>query len=74
MNKLDRSCLLVGGTRELLLGIATGLLVVYLTGCAGGRIYMGYETIDQLQESRSMTKSPWEWHCLLGGCADKEKE
>lgn len=67
-----RSMYLIGGTRELLLGIGTGLLVVYLTSCAGGRLYVGYEAVDEMQITQKLAKNTWTWRCLFVDCDTKE--
>lgn len=41
-------------------------LMLGLTGCSGGRVYLGYERVDEYQRTESMKPTPWK--CLFVTC------
>ena len=51
--------------------LAACLILSQLSGCInGGRVYFGYERIDELQETRKLINQPW--RCLFVDCKAEE--
>lgn len=53
--------------------LAACLILSQLAGCfgGGGRVYLGYERIDELQETRKLLNQPLPWKCLIIDCKEE---
>ena len=45
-----------------------GLTVIWATGCAGGKVFVGYERTDAIQETRSTIDKPLS--CIFTNCKE----